>query len=73
MEWWKRDFTLFGGAQVAFRRQTRNSGHSNPWCPEGQGQTGPAVTFLGPENSRPTEERELKVIGEVLDEEMAFG
>lgn len=48
-EMWKEGFSLFGGAQVAFRKQTRNTGHSDPWCPECQRQTKPAVTFVGPE------------------------
>lgn len=56
-ELWRGGFTLFGGAQLAFRRQTRNTGYSDPKCPEGQGQTKPAVTFLAPESRRPTQER----------------
>ena len=53
--------------------QTRNTGHSNCWCPEGQDQTGPAVPFLGPENRMPTKERDLKVGSEGLDKKMGFG
>lgn len=57
---------------MAFKKQIKNAGHPYPWCPEGQGQTGYAVTFLGSESRRYTKERELKIGGEVLDEKMGF-
>lgn len=69
---WKRGFSLFRGAQVAFKRQIRNAGHPEPWYPEGQGQTGYAVTFPGSESRRHTKERELNIGGEVLDKKMGF-